>query len=550
MVTDAHACILRINRAFTDLTGYRAADIVGRTPRVLRSGHHDDAFYTSMLDTIGRMGQWQGEIWDRHKEGGVFPKWMTITAVKDAQGAVTHFVATYVDVSERKRAEDRIEQLAFYDVLTGLPNRALMHERLKRAIAANAGVDRYGALLLADLDYFRAINDTLGHAQGDVLLQQVSQRLNACVQGEDTVARIGGDEFAVILLDLYGSEAQAAYKAETAAQRILEALGRNYQLENSSHLCSASIGIALFQGGQATSESLLKQAELAMYQAKSDGRNRLHFFDKALEQAIIERMQLERELREAIGADQLVLHYQPQVRADDGVCRIIGAEVLVRWNHPVRGLLTPGQFIPVAEETGLILLLGAWVLDAACRQLAVWAERPEMAGLSLAVNVSAMQFLQENFISQVLTTLAHTGADPCRLKLELTESLLLNNSNAVIATMEELRACGLRFSLDDFGTGYSSLSYLKRLPLDQLKIDQSFVSDLEIDANDAAIVRSIIALAHSLDLAVIAEGVEAVGQQNFLVSLGCNHFQGYYFSPPLPLAIFEAHHQAVMNALP
>ncbi|MBV6273924.1 EAL domain-containing protein [Alcaligenaceae bacterium CGII-47] len=541
MVTDAQAHILRINRAFTDLTGYASADVVGKTPRILRSGHHDDAFYAAMQDTIARTDQWQGEIWDRRKGGGVFPKWMTISAVKDDHGAITHFVATYIDISERKRAEDRIEQLAFYDVLTGLPNRALMQERLKLAIATNADTDHYGALLLADLDRFRTINDALGHTQGDALLQQAGLRLVDCVQGGDMVARIGGDEFAVILADLSGSQEQAAYKAQTTARQMLAVLGRDYQLASSAHLCSASIGVVLFQGKQANAESLLKQAELAMYQAKSDGRNRQHFFDVALERAIIERIQLERELREAIGAGQLVLHYQPQVTVVAGICRIVGAEALVRWAHPLDGLLGPGQFIALAEETGLILPLGAWVLDTACQQLAAWASEPETAGLSLSVNVSAAQFLQDNFVTQVLTSLAHARADPCRLKLELTENLLLNNADAVIATMNELRAYGLRFSLDDFGTGYSSLSYLKRLPLDQLKIDQSFVRDLEVDTNDAAIVRSIIALAHSLDLAVIAEGVETAAQKDFLMHLGCHDFQGYYFSWPLPLADFDRH---------
>jgi diguanylate cyclase (GGDEF)-like protein/PAS domain S-box-containing protein len=536
MVTDARARILRVNQAFVEMMGYAEAEVRGQTPRLFRSNHHDEAFYQAMLASIAQTGQWQGEIWDRRKNGEVFPKWMRIATVRDATGAVTRMVASYLDISAQKRAEERIQQLAFHDVLTGLANRSLLRERLQRAMAEAARRDRYGALLLLDLDHFKRLNDSLGHPVGDALLRQAGARLARCVGEADTVARLGGDEFAVALVELGRSPEQAAAGAEAVAARLLEALARGYRLGDASYQGSASLGVALFKDERHDADALFKQAELAMYQAKADGRGRLHFFDAALERAIAERMALEHELREGIAADQLELHYQPQVAAGRGV---VGAEALVRWNHPRRGLLAPALFIALAEETGLIQGLGDWVLAAACRQLAAWAGDPVLAGLTLAVNVSAPQFLHGDFVAHVLQLLAQAGARPDRLKIELTESLLVQDADAVVAAMQALRSHGVRFSLDDFGTGYSSLTYLKRLPLDQLKIDQSFVRNLEHDANDAAIARSVAALAHSLGLAVIAEGVETAAQRDFLAGAGCTLYQGYYFSRPLPLADFE-----------
>lgn len=537
LVTSARGVIERINAAFTQLTGYAPDEVVGKTPWLLRSGHHDEAFYVAMRASIQQTGRWQGEIWDRHKDGSIIPKWMTITAVADAQGQPTHFVATYVDISERKRAEEERHQLAFYDALTRLPNRTLALERLQHAISASARSSVHGAVLLIDLDDFRRINDSAGHAQGDVLLQQVAGRLLACVGAEDTVARMGGDEFLLVLAEACTSAEKAAAHIEQLAARVLHALAQDYLLGGDRFRCGASIGAALFAKGAPPAQDVVKQAELAMYQAKQEGGGKLHFFDAALEQAVARRVQLERELDEALAQGHLALHYQPQV-APGG--QVVGAEALVRWRHPERGLVSPGEFIPLAEDTGQILPLGAWVLQTACDQLAAWAGQPHTANLTLAVNVSALQFGQSDFVAQVAQAIERSGARPQLLKLELTESMLVDDVDGVIAKMHALRALGLRLSLDDFGTGYSSLAYLRRMPIDQLKIDQSFVRDLLQDANAMAIARSVAALGHSLGLDVVAEGVETAAQRDALADLGCASYQGYFFGRPVALPEFEA----------
>jgi diguanylate cyclase (GGDEF)-like protein/PAS domain S-box-containing protein len=454
----------------------------------------------------------------------------------DAAGRPLQSQGTIQDISENKKAEEKISELAFSDQLTGLPNRRLLLDRLKQFMTTSSRSDCYGALLLIDLDHFKTINDTLGHDEGDLLLKQVAQRLSTCVRAQDTVARLGGDEFVVILANLSTSEAEAAAQTEIVGKKILYALGQTYRLADAAHHSTASIGATLFSGHRATIDDLMKQSDLAMYKSKASGRNTLHFFDPDMETVAAERAALESNLRQAIGSQQLLLYYQAQVVGEG---RLTGAEVLVRWQHPQRGIVLPAEFIPLAEETGLILPLGQWILEAACSQLALWADQPEMAQLTLAVNVSARQFRQRDFVDQVLAVLQHTGANPERLKLELTESLLVSNLADVVEKMFALKAKGVGFSLDDFGTGYSSLAYLKRLPLDQLKIDQSFVRDVLSDANDAAIVKTIIALAQSLDLGVIAEGVEMAAQRDFLANAGCHAYQGYFFSRPLPVGGFE-----------
>lgn len=438
--------------------------------------------------------------------------------------------------AERKNAEEKIQELAFFDQLTGLPNRILLLDRLKQAITASSRNDSYGALLFIDLDNFKTLNDTLGHDMGDLLLKKVAQRLNACVRAGDTVARLGGDEFMVMLAGLSRSEKEAATQVETVGNKILAELNQTYQLNSVTYRSTPSIGATLFRGHFTAIEDLLKHADLAMYKSKAAGRNALHFFDPTMEAAMTERAALESDLRDAVQGKKLFLHYQAQVVGDG---RVTGAEVLLRWQHPQRGMVPPVEFIPLAEETGLILPLGQWVLETACSQLAVWATRPEMAHLTIAVNVSAHQFSQADFVEQVQAVLDSTGADPKGLKLELTESLLVSNVEEVIEKMFALKANGVGFSLDDFGTGYSSLAYLKRLPLDQLKIDQSFVRDVLVDPNDAAIAKTIVALAQSLGLDVIAEGVETALQRDFLASSGCHCYQGYFFSRPLPLKDFE-----------
>ncbi|MEC5160357.1 EAL domain-containing protein [Janthinobacterium sp. CG_S6] len=536
MITDANSVILRVNWAFTETTGYSDAEVVGRTPRLLQSDRHDAAFYRDMWAAIGRNGGWQGEIWGRRKNGETYPKWLTISAVRGADGAVTNYISTHHDITERKKAEKKIEELAFFDALTQLPNRTLLLDRLKQSMTAGSRNAHHGAVLFIDLDHFKTLNDTLGHDQGDLLLQQVARRLEGCLRGGDTVARLGGDEFVVVLESLGPNAAEAAGQTEALGEKILAALNKPYQLGAVEHRSTASVGATLFHGHDTSIDELLKQADLAMYQSKETGRNALRFFDPGMQTVVMERAALEAGLREAIRANQFVLHYQAQVVGDG---RVTGAEALVRWQHPQRGMVAPAAFIGLAEDTGLILPLGLWVLRSACAQLAAWAAQPLMAHLTLAVNVSARQFREPDFVATVLAALAESGANPIRLKLELTESLLVDNVQDVIEKMHALKAKGVGFALDDFGTGYSSFSYLRRLPLDQLKIDQSFVRDVLVDPNDAAIARTIVALAQSLGLGVIAEGVETQTQRDFLAGSGCHAYQGYYFSRPLPLAAFE-----------
>lgn len=536
LVTDANGVVLRINKAFTATTGFTTEDIVGKTPRVLQSGRHDAEFYRQMWATIAQTGNWQGEIWDRHKSGKVYPKWLNISTVRNTEGQVTNYIGTHYDLTERKRAEEKINALAFYDQLTELPNRTLMVEHLGRAMAASLRSGSYGALLFIDLDNFKTLNDTQGHDMGDLLLKQVAIRLKKCVRGEDTVARQGGDEFVVLLPDLGQLDKEVATKAEAIAEKILTELSQSYQVGHLLHHSTASIGVTLFKGNGASVDDLMKQADLAMYRAKASGRNVVRFFDPAMEAIVKVRAEMEDDLRQAIEQRQFLLHYQPQV-LDDG--RITGAEVLVRWEHPTRGMVSPADFIPLAEETDLILPLGKWVLEAACNKLAAWATQPDMAAMTIAVNVSAKQFRQRDFVEQVLSIVAQSGANPHRLKIELTESLLVDNVEETIEKMHRLKGRGIGFSLDDFGTGYSSLSYLKRLPLDQLKIDQSFVREVFSDPNDAAIVRTVVALGQSLGLGVIAEGVETAAQRDFLAAAGCHAYQGYFFSKPLAETHFE-----------
>jgi len=442
---------------------------------------------------------------------------------------------TMQDLSQRKAAEEEINNLAYYDPLTRLPNRRLLLDRLQQALATSARHQRSGALMMLDLDNFKTLNETRGHDRGDTLLQHVSHRLRSCVHEDDTVARLGGDEFVVVLEDLGDSPEDAAARSEEVGQRILSVLREPYELDGGEHHSSISMGITIFSDMRETVDELLKRADLALYQAKDAGRDTLRFYDPRMQAAVTARAELELDMRVGLAQGQFELYYQPQI--DHG--RITGAEALLRWRHPRDGFISPAHFIPLAEETGLILPLGEWVLHAACRRLAAWAQEPDLAGLSLAVNVSPRQFHQPGFVAQVLAALASSGANGHRLKLEMTESLLLQDVEDTIDKMGQLKAYGVGFSLDDFGTGYSSLSYLKRLPLDQLKIDQSFVRDVLTDPNDAAIARTVVALGTSLGLRVIAEGVETEAQRDFLARHQCHAWQGYLLSPPLPVAEFE-----------
>ena len=459
--------------------------------------------------------------------------WISLSGspVFDAQGRFLGFRGIGRDITTRKLAEDETQRLAFYDTLTGLPNRRLVIDRLNQSLTSSVRSHRHGALLFIDLDNFKDLNDTLGHDVGDQLLQQVANRLVTCLREGDTAGRFGGDEFVVMLEGLSDLPSDAASQAELVAEKILGRLNMPYDLLGKQHSSTPSIGITLFSGNQLGTEELFKRADVAMYQAKSAGRNTLRFYDPQMQAAVMTRAALDADLRQGIQRQELLLHYQPVV---DTAGRVSGLEALLRWQHPSRGLVSPDEFITLAEQTGLILPIGLWVLQAACKQLVAWSKRPHTRALTLAVNVSARQFRQPDFVAQVMATLDDTGANPQHLKLELTESVLLSDVEDAIRKMSTLRGRGVRFALDDFGTGYSSLSYLKRLPLDQLKIDQSFVRDVLTDPNDAAIVRTILALAHSMDLTAVAEGVETEGQRQFLLSNGCTVFQGYLFGRPVP----------------
>ena len=535
-VTSADNVILRVNRAYTKITGYSAEEAIGKTPTVLQSRRQDKHFYASMWHSINHNGSWMGEIWNRRKNGEEFPCQLNITAVKDANGEVTNYVATMIDISFSKAASDEIKMLAFYDPLTRLPNRRLLLDRLKQALASCSRGDESGALLFLDVDHFKNINDTLGHDIGDIFLQEVAQRISQCVRAGDTVARLGGDEYVVLLEGLPADALAAAADVESCGYQILQALSEIYYL--GTHQChsSVSIGAVLFDKHKESIDELLKQADIAMYEAKNSGRNALRFFDPQMQLAISARTELERELRMAIAHNEFELFYQLQVDTEH---QPLGAEALIRWRHPERGLISPIEFIPLAEETGLILEIGQWVLDAACAQLKLWEQHPHTSKLKLSVNVSARQFHEESFVQSVTATLARHRIKPSMLNLELTESTLLNDTERAITSMNQLKKLGVRFELDDFGTGYSSLQYLKKLPLYQLKIDQSFVRDISDDANDRALVTTIIQLSHSLGLKVIAEGVETPEQLAFLQENGCDHYQGYYFSQPVPISIFQ-----------
>lgn len=529
VITDASNFILRVNKAFTRLTGYTPEEVIGRTPGVLKSGRHSREFYQAMWAKLKAEHFWQGEVWDRRKNGEIYPKWLTIAAVTAPDGEVTNYVGTFTDLSVHKEAEEAIHRLAFYDPLTDLPNRRLLHERLHLLLNKNARNQNYGAAMLVDLDNFKSINDTKGHEIGDRLLVEVANRLKSCVRQGDVVARLGGDEFVIMLENLSTNETQAATQAESVAEKILESINQPYLLGGHKLHSSPSIGISLFVSHEITTEEVLKRADTAMYQAKNSGRNSIRFFDPDMQALLESRMMLESDLRNALAENQFQLVYQIQVNND---AQAFGAEALLRWEHPERGMVSPAEFIPLAEESGLILPIGEWVLRTACAQIKAWESNPLTRHLHVAVNMSARQFRQPDFVEQICHALKESGADASRLKLELTESLIVENITDTTAKMQALKLIGIRFSMDDFGTGYSSLTYLKKLPLAQLKIDRSFVHDIATDQSDAIIAQTIIGMAKNLGLDVIAEGVETEEQRMCLERLGCFAYQGYLFGKP------------------
>lgn len=536
LITDADNRIIRANNAFTEITGYEAAEVIGKTPAILKSGKHDIGFYQEMWAAIGRDGHWDGELLDRRKNGEIYPKHLTITAVKDELGQVTNYVGIFSDITERKEAEAEINRLAFYDTLTSLPNRRLLMDRMQLAMAASERSDGYGAVLFIDLDNFKELNDTQGHDIGDQLLIEVAHRLLACVRTGDTVARIGGDEFVVMLANLFDTELDVVPRAESVATKMLASLNLPYVLNGKQYHGTASIGVTLFHGNEKSIDELLKHSDMALYQAKSSGRATLRFFDPSMQQALEARAKLSMELRTALRERQFLLYFQAQM---DEAGQCIGAEVLLRWLHPERGLLQPNDFIPYAEETGLIADIDFLVLDDACKQLKVWQGDELLGRIPLAVNVSAAAFMRVDFVDDVLSVVNRNEIEPGLLKLELTETSLVDGVDEAIGKISRLKFAGIRFSLDDFGTGYSSLAYLRQLPISQLKIDRAFVRNVVSEQSDAVIAKTIIGMAQNLNLEVVAEGVEKREQLDMLVSFGCRIFQGYLFSMPLPLGDFE-----------
>jgi diguanylate cyclase (GGDEF)-like protein/PAS domain S-box-containing protein len=536
VVMDAEGAILRANTAFSRTTGYSQEEALGKKFNFLQSGRHPPEFFAELWQQVRGTGHWQGEIWDRRKNGEVYPKWTTISSVRDRGGEISHYVGSFSDISERKEHAEEISRLAYYDSLTALPNRQLMMDRLKRAMHHAGRSGRFGAVLFLDLDNFKNINDTLGHDEGDKLLQEAAQRLRACVREEDTVARFGGDEFVVVLEELEGPRERAAVLAKTVTDKLLAALARPFLLQGREYPCSASIGVALWRGDpQGDPNELLKRADLAMYEAKKAGRNAARFFDPIMQTAIENRSRMEGRLRMGLNLGQFRLYVQRQVSADGTV---YGAEALLRWQDPERGMVPPGEFIPLAEESDLIMPIGRWVLEAACRQIKIWSHDAATKGLRLSVNISPKQFGAEWFVSEINEILEKTGADPNLLQLEITEGMLLTDIEETISKMSQLRKVGVSFALDDFGTGYSSLYYLQRLPLNVLKIDQSFVQDLGVNPRSEAIVRTVIQMSEALRLDVLAEGVETEAQLQALAERGCHNYQGYLFGRPIPVEDF------------
>ena len=535
VITDTAGCILYVNEAFQRITGYARDEVLGRNPRILNGGLTPRATYEQMWATLLAGEVWRGEFHNVRKDGSAYLELATIAPIKDAGGTVTHYVAVKEDITQRKQSEALLHRLAYFDALTGLPNRALLHDRIAQAIRSGVRRESFGMLMLVDIDRFRQLNDTLGHAAGDRLLCEVAARLRASVREEDTVARHGDDDFAVLVERIGETEADALSHAEHVARKLQRALQQPYVLggtEGDRHFATLSFGISLFHDGVSSLESLLKQAEVALYRAKQDGRDIVRFFNPEMQAVVDAHARLEARMHEALEANAFRLFFQPQVNRR-GV--VIGAEALLRWPLDGGVMVSPAEFIPLAEDTGHIVRLGSWVLRSACAQLARWQMNETTRHLKIAVNVSARQFHQPDFVASVKDTVRAAGVDPCRLELELTESAILSDMDETIRRMNELRALGIRFALDDFGTGYSSLSYLKRLPLDQLKIDQSFVRDMAEDEGSEAIVLAILSLSHALGLEVVAEGVERPEQRDFLRHHGCDCFQGYLFGKPLPM---------------
>ena len=531
MTTDTSGVIAMVNPAFTRITGYEADEVIGRNPSILNSGRHDAAFYAGMWSALLGVGHWEGEIWNRRKNGEIYPQWLSISVVRDPDGEVSEYVALFSDITERKQHEEVIWRQANFDGLTGLANRSLLGDRLERALAQARRHETKVGLIFIDLDGFKWINDTLGHDVGDELLIEAARRLQECVRAEDTVARLGGDEFTVVVQRVTDAES-----LHNIAEKVVAAMREPFDLGGRSQRLSASVGITVYPEDGKDVQSLLKNADIAMYKAKQAGKNRYQFYAHHMQVDAQARMQMEIDLRAALERDEFSLHYQPIISLASG--ELVGAEALLRWEHPERGNVPPFEFVPVAEDCGLVVPIGEWVLRAAARQWSEW-HRSGLPSLHLSVNVSSVQFRERNLSTLMAEVLAEHGVDPGRLILEITESVLMDGSREAESRMREIKSQGVAYALDDFGTGYSSLSYLKRFPVDIVKIDRSFVNDCPNDSSDAHLVEAIITMAHSLDLEVTAEGVETEEQLEFLRALGCDYVQGYLLGQPVPARDFE-----------
>jgi diguanylate cyclase (GGDEF)-like protein/PAS domain S-box-containing protein len=536
LITDSQRRTTYVNDAFEQMTGYAKSEIMGESCALLQ-GVETNLETVNTLRTALDAGQpFHAEILNYRKNGSSFWNDLSITPVQDSEGKLSQFVGVLNDISDRKSSAEKIEHLAFFDPLTALPNRLLLMDRLNHAFASSLRSGREGAVLFIDVDNFKDVNNTLGHKVGDLLIQQIAKRLVSCLRAGDTVARIGGDEFVVVLEALNEQRIESAKQVSAIGKKVLNVLNQLYQLDSHEYRGTCSIGAVLFWDHEHSAEELLKRADIALFRSKNAGRNALTFFNNEMQIAIQERVTFEREIRTALERQQFLVYYQMQV---DSTHRTLGAEALIRWLHPQRGLLSPAQFIPLAEELGLIFPISQWVLETACAQLKAWEKGVLTRDLVLSVNVSAKDFHQVDFAAQIKAVLQRYGINPARLKLELTESMLLDSTEDAITLMSTLKKMGVRCCLDDFGTGYSSLNYMKRLPIDQLKIDQSFVRDIVTDSSDKVIVRTIVVMAKSLDISVIAEGVETEEQYQLLLDIGCTEFQGYLFGKPMPLEQFE-----------
>ena len=540
LVTDNRGGIVHVNRALVEITGYQAEEVLGRRPNMFKSGRHGPEFYQAIFKSIAENGDWHGEIWNRRKSGEVYPQWQTVRPIIDDQGQVSHYVAVFSDISAIKNSQTELARLVHHDPLTDLPNRLLFTDRTEQALAAAQRHQTGCALLMIDLDHFKIINDSLGHNVGDLLLKAVAERLQSVFGKGFTVARLGGDEFAV-LVDSCSQTSQAA----VLAQQVLEVMKSAFDVDKHQLFVSASVGISVYPSDALNAEQLLRNADSALFKAKSAGREGYALYTEELTAHAQYRIEVASDLRRALEQQELRVYYQPV--HDLQTCRLIGVEALVRWEHPLRGLLSPGEFIPIAERTGLIAEIDAWVLEHACWQMVQW----QATGVELsfvAVNISSRLFTRPELFTLVSTVLADTGLDPALLELEVTESTVMDNSQVALEQMHRLRALGLRLAIDDFGTGFSSLLRLKRLPVQKLKIDQGFVAGLPADNDDVAIVRAVIALGQSMGLQVHAEGIEQVEQAQFLLDLDCNLGQGYWFGRPMPAKDLDWQRAPVIRA--